>query len=150
MLHTVLVKFIAGWPGPLAHPNVLVWHIYRCKMQKRCNSSVVDLRLNKRLTKQSRCRSFKMPLRSLWYHCDVLCLLSEQKISGFQGNISKETADAIELWDVWTSAGIWITEVLIYWQRVIVELKHVSGPSETSCTLCLWSLLPCDQTFGTS
>ena len=30
-----------------------------------------DLRLNKRLSKQSRCRSFETPLCSLWRHCNV-------------------------------------------------------------------------------
>ena len=29
-----------------------------------------DLRLNNRLSKQSRCQWFEMPLRSLWHHCN--------------------------------------------------------------------------------
>ena len=30
----------------------------------------IDLRLSKRLSKQSKCRWFEMPLRSLWRHCN--------------------------------------------------------------------------------
>ena len=30
-----------------------------------------DLRLNKRLSKQSRCRWFETPSRSLWHHCNA-------------------------------------------------------------------------------
>ena len=40
----------------------------------------LDLRLNKRLSKPSRCRWFQTPLRSLWRHCNDGCLSSNTSI----------------------------------------------------------------------
>ena len=48
----------------------------------------VDLRLNRRLRKQSRCRWFGTPSRSLWRHCNVVAMpltamvLAMERISG--------------------------------------------------------------------
>ena len=49
-----------------------------------------DRRLNKRLSKQSRCCWFETPSRSLWRHCDdpiVLSNLMNPTISGWHSNI---------------------------------------------------------------
>ena len=40
-----------------------------------------DLRLNKRLSKQSRRRRFEMPSSSLWRHCKALCNVTISKLS---------------------------------------------------------------------
>ena len=45
-----------------------------------------DLRLNKRLSKQSRRRGFAMPLRSLWRHCNDFSLHTQTEIETINRN----------------------------------------------------------------
>ena len=76
-----------------------------------------DLCLNKRLCKQSRCRWFETPSRSLWRHCNVvnsyalthwgrLTYLCVSKLTtiGSDNGLSPDRRQAI----IWTNAGIWL------------------------------------------
>ena len=52
----------------------------------------VDLRLNKRMSKQSKRRWFEMPLRSVWRHCTVLCAFNNNT---YKTKTKKETSGKI-------------------------------------------------------
>ena len=56
-----------------------------------------DLRLNKRLSKQSRRRWFETPSRSLWRHCNVV-LNSDPVIRTAMGSFGFQCATLVQFW----------------------------------------------------
>ena len=60
--------------GPLCGESTFDRWFPHTKRPVTCSfDAFFDVRLNKRLSKQSRCWCLKMPLGSLWHHCNVFC-----------------------------------------------------------------------------
>ena len=67
---------MAQWTCNISHDNIIKWkHFPRywpvVRGNHRSFDVFFDLRLNKRLSKQSRCRWFETSSRSIWRHCKV-------------------------------------------------------------------------------
>ena len=100
-----------------------------------------DLRLNKRLSKQSRCRWFETISRSLWRHCNGYNYSDASRINTLRPNkivaISQTTFSTAFSWmkDVWMSIKIslrFVPKVQINNIPALVQIMHWCHPGDWS------------------
>ena len=85
-----------------------------------------DLRLNKRLSKQSRCRRYGMPSRSLWRHCNYAPSTGSSLLHTYISNIESHIFEICLIWNI---MDMWkCTKLVRYFVPVNVE-THLSSES---------------------
>ena len=148
--HTQLISW--WWYQDAWHPRVWEWPnlIFRVtgplwRVTRRFDV-FFDLRLNKRLRKQSRRRWFEAPSCSLWYHGNALGSLAVY-LHSFESfcvvcrNITKTTQHAKMLWSYtnlhdYIFYVIWTNKSVVIWSPFLLMCLY------TSITACISNYMP--------